>query len=477
MLLVATIVTCVVAHATPYTTADNPSSPADRGATHEVTIPATDTTVRAGAIHTHLIRTEIHFRWDDTTLDTLYMGNYKAFARLRKAIDSVGLRNIDSIIIVSQSSPEGPFRHNQELSQGRAAAMRSYMEAEYPMLSNRTSINPEGESWEQLREYIANDPKLKNSSIERLLRIIDDNSVPLETKKWRIAHDPLRRYLYTTYYPRIRNSRIFTIYVRERFVQPTTKLAPQVRPMAVPKIKSRTKVTPSTAPEIVPPVIIQPEIIQPEIIQPEVVKPEIIQPEVAEQTDATTKSQDSYQERDSLTFALKTNMLYDVATALNCEVEIPIGRHFSVMVEDVFPWWEKGNKYCMQMWEMGIEGRYWFRNNSWNADKLRGHFVGAYGMSSKYDFQWDRELCYQGEYWSVGLTYGYALKVARHLNFEFSLSVGYLSTAYRHYYPADDYSVLWRDEHKQGRLHYFGPTKAKVSLVIPIHVPYNKKRR
>ena len=123
MLLVATIVTCVAAHATPYTTADNPSSPADRGATHEVTTQATDTTVRAGAIHTHLIRTEIHFRWDDTTLDTLYMGNYKAFARLRRAIDAVGLRNLDSIIIVSQSSPEGPFRHNQELSQGRAASI------------------------------------------------------------------------------------------------------------------------------------------------------------------------------------------------------------------------------------------------------------------------------------------------------------------------------------------------------------------
>jgi hypothetical protein len=76
----------------------------------------------------------------------------------------------------------------------------------------------------------------------------------------------------------------------------------------------------------------------------------------------------------------------------------------------------------------------------------------------------------------VGLTYGYSLKLSRHLNMEFSISVGYLSTAYRHYFPADDYSELWIDRSKQGRLNYFGPTKLKVSLVWPIQIPYNKKR-
>ena len=43
--------------------------------------------------------------------------------------------------------------------------------------------------------------------------------------------------------------------------------------------------------------------------------------------------------------ALKTNLLFDAVTALNFEVEVPIGKRFSVMVEDVFPWWETGNKY------------------------------------------------------------------------------------------------------------------------------------
>ncbi|MFR5958536.1 MAG: DUF3575 domain-containing protein [Bacteroides stercoris] len=38
-------------------------------------------------------------------------------------------------------------------------------------------------------------------------------------------------------------------------------------------------------------------------------------------------------------FALKTNLLFDVALIPNFEIEIPIGRHWSVNGEYMFPWW------------------------------------------------------------------------------------------------------------------------------------------
>jgi hypothetical protein len=179
--------------------------------------------------------------------------------------------------------------------------------------------------------------------------------------------------------------------------------------------------------------------------------------------------------RDTLVIAAKTNLLYDAITALNFELEVPIGNHWSVAVEDVFPWWEKGNKYCLQMWEMGAEARYWFRRNEYKAEKLRGHFVGVYGMSSKFDFQNDYDICYQGEYWSAGLTYGYSLPVSKHLNMEFTLSVGYANINYQHYIPTDDFSLLVRDDTQAGKLHYIGPTKAEISLVIPIRATVGKK--
>lgn len=96
--------------------------------------------------------------------------------------------------------------------------------------------------------------------------------------------------------------------------------------------------------------------------------------------------------------------------------------------------------------------------------------MGAYGESGKYDFEYQRSICYQGEFWSTGLSYGYAMPIGRYLNLEFSISAGYASIAYRGYTPSEDYEILWRDPNKTGRLHYFGPTKAQVSLVIPIRV-------
>lgn len=364
-------------------------------------------------------------------MDTLYLGNDRTLRLINRQIDSLGIERIDSVVILSQSSPEGSYRYNQRLSERRAATMRRWMETHHPELTDRLTVNPDGESWEQLRRLVLNDKRLKEESIERVVRIIDNPEISIDTRKWRITHDPVYRYLYRTYYPLIRNSMVCIVYYRGEKQEPLHVKLSYDFPMQATALKK----APLTS-----------------------LKPEEPQPL-----------------RDTLTLAVKSNLLYDALTALNVELELPIRNHWSVAAEYAFPWWEKGNKHCLQMLEAGVEARYWFSNNLHHAQKLRGHFVGLYGLSAKYDFQWDRSLNYQGEGWSVGLSYGYALKLSKHLNMEFSISVGYLSTAYRHYFPSDDYSLLWRDKEKQGRLSYFGPTKLKVALVWPIHIPYNKK--
>ena len=50
-------------------------------------------------------------------------------------------------------------------------------------------------------------------------------------------------------------------------------------------------------------------------------------------------------------FALKTNLLFDVALIPNFEIEIPIGRHWSVNGEYMFPWWLlDGDKTALKSW-------------------------------------------------------------------------------------------------------------------------------
>ena len=176
--------------------------------------------------------------------------------------------------------------------------------------------------------------------------------------------------------------------------------------------------------------------------------------------------------------AVKSNLLYDALTLINGSVEAPIGDKFSALVYAQFPWWKWGesrNETCIRFLSLGAEGRWWFAPVHKSAatkyqdrDRLVGHFVGAYAEAGMWDFQFKRKLCRQGEFWSVGVSYGYSMPISRRMNLELSLSVGYASIPYRGYFPSENYEILWRDNENVGEWGYFGPTKAQVSLVVPI---------
>ena len=63
-----------------------------------------------------MIGAEVHFRLDNYILDLEYMGNRVSLKNLKHKIDSIGVELIDSIVICSQSSPEGVWEHNIQLS-------------------------------------------------------------------------------------------------------------------------------------------------------------------------------------------------------------------------------------------------------------------------------------------------------------------------------------------------------------------------
>ena len=164
--------------------------------------------------------------------------------------------------------------------------------------------------------------------------------------------------------------------------------------------------------------------------------------------------------------ALKTNLLFDAALMPNVEIEVPVGKRWSVNGEYAFPWWQfDRGKYCMQVLMGGLEGRYWLGSRKSREDRevLTGHFLGLYAGGGKYDLQWG-EKGYQGEFFiAAGVSYGWATRIARHLHLEFNIGIGLLRTDYRHYHARDNYQTLLWQEH--GKYTWFGPTKAKISLV------------
>ena len=161
-------------------------------------------------------------------------------------------------------------------------------------------------------------------------------------------------------------------------------------------------------------------------------------------------------------FAVKTNLLFDAALMPNIELEVPIGKRWSLNGEYMFPWWLiNDDRYCLQILMGGLEVRYRPGKRS-GRDVLTGHFIGLYAGGGKYDLQWDKNG-YQGEFFiAAGVSYGYAHSIARNLRLEYNIGIGMLRTDYRHYHSRDNHrTLLWQEN---GEYTWLGPTKLKISL-------------
>lgn len=160
--------------------------------------------------------------------------------------------------------------------------------------------------------------------------------------------------------------------------------------------------------------------------------------------------------------ALKTNMLYDVLLIPGGGAEFWLGKKFSVSAYWSYAWWSKNRRHNYWRYYGGdIALRRWLGRKA--AEKpLTGHHVGIYAQIMTYDFELGGKG-YMGNKFNYGggVEYGFTLPVARRLNIDFTLGVGYLGGKYYEYTPIDGHYV-WQ---ATKRRRWFGPTKAEVSLV------------
>lgn len=385
-------------------------------------------------------QTDVLFRLNDEKLYEDYRNNSLALDRLHSTLNSISADDIIEVEIVVQSSPEGVYLRNKWLTEHRTQVISDYMQEYWPELTEKTLLYSIIEAWDDLELYVQEDTLLSDRSKKRVLSVINpEDSISIETKKWRmenrLGYDPavgaVYRYLYRTYYPILRGAGVQIKYKRRN----------------IPTAFATRGITFEPLPDKLD----------------EVDYPIMEKPPVAKEPVTVT--------------ALKTNLLFDAVMAPNVTLEIPLGKHFSVQFEDIFPWYANGYKQCYQLWVMGPEVRYWFKNPANRDEKLRGHFVGIYGYSGLYDFQNYFDMCYQGEIWSAGATYGFSFPIGKRekWNIEAAASVGYSNIKYQHYYPSLNYDRLIRDVNKAGRVKYFGPTNVKVSLVRPINLNLKSK--
>lgn len=389
---------------------------------------------------------QLYFRWDKDILDSGYMSNRESLLKLQELLSIKRLRAIDSIQIKAYASPEGPPLYNLRLSERRGKEVKKVLLWKFPHLdADRITYEGMGENWVGFREVIEADTEVP--SRDKVLRLLNLPLSLVERDRRLQAMDggiPYR-YIFRKYYKRLRNaSSIYLSIIPRSCVEiPPMRGLPVVELPDLPlTYLPLNVVTPVAGYHYIRPV------------------------------------------------AVKTNLLFDVALMPNIELEFPIGRQFSVLGEWTFPWWGGlGNdggvspvpvyseKFTMQMLSGGVEARYWFPRSKrldrharkWgDYNPLVGWFAGLYAGAGLYDFQFGGNGM-QGEFYiASGISAGFAHPVGKYFHMEYSLGVGYLSTRYYRYSPRDGHKVViirsdgTYDRRKQT---WFGPTKAKISLV------------
>ncbi|WP_295915090.1 DUF3575 domain-containing protein [uncultured Alistipes sp.] len=380
----------------------------------------------------------IYFRQGHSVLEPDLYGNRESLKRIEESLqpgDAGPNGRLRRIEVVGGASPEGSVALNRRLSEKRAKALLDHLSHAGGIPDSLLSFTFLGRNWIGLLRLVENDPNVpdRDAALELLHDIAERCHDGEKTSDGNIARlmrfkdgEPYR-YMYRKLFPELRASQLYLWYE----ITPARR-QPIAAEIPVAKLTMRES---ALAPVPVP--------------------------APAGQTPGRRKP---------LYMALKTNLLYDALAVPNIGIEFYAGRNWSVGGNWMYAWWKTDRRHWYWRTYGGeLNIRKWFGKKA-QEKPLQGHHLGLYGQIVTYDFEtggrgymggkpggslWDKAN------WGAGIEYGYSLPVARRLNVDFTLGVGYLGGEYWEYTALED-CYVWQAT-KQRR--WFGPTKAEVSLV------------
>ena len=356
------------------------------------------------------------------------MGNNERFNELMRLLAAVKAdpdARLKNIRITSSASPEGPYKHNVELSIERGKTLIKLIKKQDPTLDDDIFvITSLGEAWDgAIKAVEAGEMPHKDEALEIMRNtpenVIKDGKV-VDTRKrqmMNLAGGTVWRYMIENYFPSLRQTSVFVVFKTKRLVSTLEELAPIYACVQ------------QSAPG-------------------ELARGEVRMPEPVE-------------ERKPI-IAVKSNLLYDVLATPNIAVELPLGKRWSIFADYTFPWWEWDNN--SRAWEdldWKLGARYWFGDRT-KRDVLTGLFAGGFGAAGYYDVQ-PHHKGWQGEFYAAGLEGGYAWRLSKHWHFEVSGALGYMHTKYRRYHgELNDQHLVYK---YNGKYDWVGPVKLNASIV------------
>jgi hypothetical protein len=385
----------------------------------------------------------VRYKQSSSELDLSIDDNGK---KLNRLVDSLNANiqdpayKLQKILIIGTSSPEGSAEINKRFSEQRANTLFDYISSRVYLPESQKEFRFEGRDWKGLLRMVEADENVpnRNEVITLLKNIIDEvdagvsNAQQLNSLK-KLRYGEPYWYMYQYLFPALRNSELLVCYEKE-----------------IPALDLETKPKP---------VLDEPQAA--EEVREEVAEAKMCRP---------------------FYMGIKNNLLYDALGVPNIGAEFYIGRNFSIVGNWQYAWWSKDSKH--RYWRAyggDLALRKWFGKAA-NRKPLTGHHLGLYGQVLTYDVEKGGKGYMGGEpggnifdrcNYGGGVEYGYSLPIARRLNIDFTLGVGYFGGKYYEYVPLDD-CYVWQCTKKRN---WVGPTKLEVSLVWLIGCDnYNRKK-
>lgn len=373
----------------------------------------------------------VYFRQNEKTFspDLKENGNRMAdfvehFERLRQ---EPLFRQKAKIHIHAGCSPEGRFKANNALLQKRTESIKDVLKYGYDVPDSLIVIDYQGINWEKLTDMVLADPFVpyKEEVLEHLQApetVVNAEGKLVEVRKLRLIY--LRdgkswEYMYEHFYPSLRHFELYFGVAQQEYDAQIGRLRSLI-PSASAELMS------DYAGLVLP------------------------------------SSSFSYPEKKTFHMGIRTNLLYDLLLTPNLGLDFYLGKRWSLGVDGIFAWWN----YSPLGWYHRIYGgelelRRWFGKKS-RLKPLQGWHIGLYGQALTYDFAW-KGRGFMGDRlsYAAGLTLGYSTPVARRLNIDFSIGLGYFIGECQEYTPQDG-NYLWKSTRQ---LSTCGPAEVAVSLV------------
>lgn len=375
----------------------------------------------------------VHFKCARSVIEPNYKDNREALDSLTRLLsEMMATGQASEIQITGAASPEGGVSYNYGLSKRRADAISKYLANQINFPDSSINFKYLGRDWEGLKRYVESDNNVPYR--DELLTLLNQLTQSDEkarsdsqdgmTLLRKIGKGKTFGYLYSTYFPALRASRVLIPEPHRSLLQ-GMEITDRIEDIAL---------VPT------PPALILNQV----SLGGKPGKPFYI--------------------------ALKTNMLLDAALIPSIGAEFYLGKNISVVANWAYGWWDKDSSHLYWRYYGGdLAARWWFGKAA-HEKPLTGHHIGIYGGVFTYDFElggtgymggrpghplWARCLA------NAGIEYGYSLPVAKRLNIDFTVGLGYIGGKYIKYHPHGGHYI----EDSMHKVRWFGPSKAEISLV------------